>query len=281
MFDDLRSFYAELVVAKAGSASLGLINAFRSVDRRLYVGAGPWKILTAAGYIDTPTAEESFIWQDVPVALDATRNINNGEPGLHALCLAALAPRTGERVVHVGAGSGYYTAILAELVGSGGAVDAYEIDAALAARAAANLKPYAWVRVHAGFDVRDSFPSVEMVYVNAGASYPANAWMDCLGVGGRLLFPLTTKNGEGVMLLVTRRVGPVYDARVIAQVGFIPCNGMRDERLSDALALALSRGAAKDIRSLHRDTTPDESAWLIGDDWWLSTREAVDPASPR
>jgi protein-L-isoaspartate(D-aspartate) O-methyltransferase len=276
MFDDLRSFYAEFVVAKAGSTSPGLIKAFRSVDRRLYVGDGPWKVFTPAGYIETPAAEMSIIWQDVSIALDATKNINNGEPSLHALCLSALAPCAGERVVQVGAGSGYYTAILAELVGSTGAIDAYEIDAKLAAKAADNLKVYPHVQLHASSALEGSLPSADIVYVNAGASYPARSWLDSLGLGGRLLFPLTTKTGIGVMLLVTRRNGPVFEARVIAGVGFIPCLGVRDDCLSDALAAALSLGTARDIRSLHRDSAPDASAWLIGDRWWLSVREVVD-----
>ena len=47
--------------------------------------------------------------------------------------------RLREHVVHVGAGVGYYTAILAQLVGHLGTVTAIELDPQLAARAAANL----------------------------------------------------------------------------------------------------------------------------------------------
>jgi protein-L-isoaspartate(D-aspartate) O-methyltransferase len=39
------------------------------------------------------------------------RNLNNGQPSLHAALIAAAAPQPGEHVVHVGAGLGYYTAI--------------------------------------------------------------------------------------------------------------------------------------------------------------------------
>ena len=45
------------------------------------------------------------------------RNLNNGQPSLHAALIAAAAPQPREHVVHVGAGVGYYTSILAELVG--------------------------------------------------------------------------------------------------------------------------------------------------------------------
>jgi protein-L-isoaspartate(D-aspartate) O-methyltransferase len=52
-------------------------------------------------------------------------------------------------VIHVGAGTGYYTAILAHLVGPEGRVHAYEIEADIAARAAENLAGYPNVRVYA------------------------------------------------------------------------------------------------------------------------------------
>ena len=52
------------------------------------------------------------------VAIDAERGINNGQPSLHAQSIAALELKEGETVVQIGAGAGYYTAILAELVGA-------------------------------------------------------------------------------------------------------------------------------------------------------------------
>jgi protein-L-isoaspartate(D-aspartate) O-methyltransferase len=45
----------------------------------------------------------------------------------------------GEQVLHLGCGTGYYTAIIAELVGSAGRVTAVEIDATLARKARAAL----------------------------------------------------------------------------------------------------------------------------------------------
>ena len=67
------------------------------------------------------------------------RGVNNGSPSLHAGWLHALSLRDGERVAHVGAGTGYYTAILAELVGRKGRVLAIEFDPALTEAARANL----------------------------------------------------------------------------------------------------------------------------------------------
>ena len=80
--------------------------------------------------------------------MDADRGINIGQPSAHARWLDALAPAEGEIVLQVGAGTGYYTALLAHLVGSGGRVHAYEIDSDLAALAYANLKHLTQVVVH-------------------------------------------------------------------------------------------------------------------------------------
>jgi hypothetical protein len=91
--------------------------------------------------------------------------------------------------MQIGAGAGYYTAILAELVGPKGRVVAYEIEQDIAQRAAANLARYPQVEVRARSGVED-LPSADAIYVNAAASHPLRAWLDALKPGGRLLFPL-------------------------------------------------------------------------------------------
>ena len=73
------------------------------------------------------------------------KGINNGEPSLHAKCIGAAAPKVGDVVIHIGAGTGYYTAILAHLVGESGRVYAYEMEADLARRAVGNLATWLYV----------------------------------------------------------------------------------------------------------------------------------------
>src|SRR5215207_6223437 len=81
------------------------------------------------------------------VALDSTQGLNIGMPGAHAYWLDSCELKQGETVVQVGVGTGYYTAILAQLVGSSGQVHAYEIDESLAERARGNLKDLPQVNV--------------------------------------------------------------------------------------------------------------------------------------
>src|ERR1700720_474951 len=83
-----------------------------------------------------------------------------------------------------------YTAILAELVGAAGRVTAIEFDGELAARATANFAQTPHVRVVHGDGTRIVFEPVDVIYVNAVATRPADAWLDRIKERGRLILPL-------------------------------------------------------------------------------------------
>lgn len=270
---EVRRFYAEFVVRSAGSSDPRLINAFASVPREEFVGASPWQVFVGSGYIPTVSDDPRLLYQDVLIALAPERKINNGQPSLHARCLAAAAPAPGESVVHIGAGTGYYSAILAKLVGPSGSVLAIEKEADLAARAAEALRAYSNVQVRVASATDTAIPRCDVIYVNAGATHPPAAWLDALRLGGRLVFPLTPNEGFGVMLLVTRQADNVYAASAFSRVAFIPCIGARDDAASASLTAALERQSLKELRSLRRGTKPDATAWCVGDGWWLSTAE--------
>jgi protein-L-isoaspartate(D-aspartate) O-methyltransferase len=101
--------------------------AFAAVPREQFVGPGPWSVFTQAGYLKTPSDDPALLYQDITVGLADDRQINNGQPRLHAACLVNLDVQEGETVVHIGAGTGYYSALLSKLVGPTGSVHAYEI----------------------------------------------------------------------------------------------------------------------------------------------------------
>jgi protein-L-isoaspartate(D-aspartate) O-methyltransferase len=271
-----RTFFAELITAIAGVPHSRLTSAFASTPREQYLGPGPWKVYNGHGYTPTPTADPTLLYQDVVVALEEERGINNGQPSLHARCLAALEVREGESVVHIGVGAGYYTAILATLTSASGRVFAYEIGEALARRAASNLEHLSHVTVLPRSGAEGSLPDSDAIYVSAGVTAPLDLWLDALRISGRLLFPLTPdgsdgKLGLGNMLLVTRVAEERFDARFICPVMFIPCLGGRDEGTARKLAEAFRRGRVSQVRSLRRKTPPDETCWCSGNGWWLST----------
>jgi protein-L-isoaspartate(D-aspartate) O-methyltransferase len=271
---DFRRFYAEFVVRSSGGADGKLIDAFATVPREDFLGAGPWQVFIGSGYLPTISADPRHLYQDVLIALAPERSINNGQPSLHARCLAAAAPGAGETVIHAGAGTGYYSAIIATLVGPSGRVIALEREPDLAARAAAALQPYPNVEVRAVSATESAIPECDLIYVNAGATHPPAAWLDALRVGGRLVFPLTPNEGFGVMLRVTRKGASTYAASAFSRVAFIPCIGARDDDTSASLTAALARQSLTEIRSLQRNTPPDKTAWCVGADWWLSSAAA-------
>ena len=76
-----------------------------------------------------------------------SRNLANGNPSTLATWLDALDLNQGKSVFHLGCGTGYYTAIIAEIVGPRGHVTAAEIDSTLASRARETLARYPNVHV--------------------------------------------------------------------------------------------------------------------------------------
>jgi protein-L-isoaspartate(D-aspartate) O-methyltransferase len=271
-----RTFFANLITGSVGQPNGRLSAAFAATPRERFVGDGPWKVFTASGYIDTPSDDPAFLYQNVTIALVQERRINNGEPILHAACLASLDVKEGESVVHIGAGTGYYTAVLSRLTGPTGSVFAYEIEQDLAQRATTNLADLPNVTVYQRSGSEGTLPSCDAIYVNAGATAPLDIWLDALRPGGRLLFPLTPSGlggmpGAGGMLLVTHTEANRFDARFVCPVMFIPCVGARDDETAAKLSEAFKRGDLKNVRSLRRHTSPDESCWCSGNGWWLST----------
>lgn len=268
----LRAFFAQYVAAQGGAHDPRIEQAFAAVPREPFAGPGPWSIrASSSGYAQTPDDDPAFLYQDTLVALDASRGINIGQPSLHARCLDALDLPEGAAVLQVGAGSGYYTAILAHLAGPGGRVHAYEIDPDLAARAERNLAHLPWVTLQARSGIADRLPKVDAVYVNAGITQPSMAWLDALRPDGRLVFPLQPVGAFGGMLLVRRpRRGMAWPARFVCPASFIPCQGRQDDETGRRLTAAFSGDGWRTVRSLRLDDSPDGTCWLEGDGWWLS-----------
>jgi len=244
------------------------------------LGPGPWRARSTyvANYVQTPTDDPAHVYQNLLFALREEEGINNGEPCLHGQLLGALNPQEGETVLHIGAGTGYYTAILAQLVGPKGKVIGYEINSDLAARATDNLAPWRNVEIRCASGVVEGLPRADAIYVNAGATRPVAAWLDALNDDGGLVFPLsgTAASAAGASLLV-RRPKHSFPATVIGFCLFIPCQGAFDEDEAMRVTAAFRSGALWTAQSLVRDNQPDEAAVLVGDGWWLSSRPAPEP----
>lgn len=267
--EDARKFYARLMAANAGSADPRLEEVFAEVPREAFLGPGPWTVIAGKGRITTPSADPVHVYQNVLVALDADKGINNGEPFLHAMWIGKLVPRPGEAITHIGAGTGYYSALLARLV-SPGAVTAFELEAELAARARENLEPYGNVSVIHGDAVTTSLPPSDIIYVNAGVAVPPVQWLRALNPGGRLVFPWRPAERVAFAVLVTRTPNG-FACDPFMGSWFIPCSGAS---VAGPTAKIPSRQRAAQSRSiwLTSDRVPDHTATAIFDDIWFSSR---------
>lgn len=272
-FEALRRAYAADICRRAGVRDSRVEAAFAAVPREDFSGPPPWSI-ACGGYGAELSDDVRRLYDDVLVAIDSSKGINNGQPSLHAQCIEALGLREGESVAHVGAGAGYYTAILARLVGPAGKVFAYEIDTKVAERARANLASYPQVEVLARSGIED-LPPVDCIYVSAAASHPVKGWLDALKVGGRLMFPMHAARSSGAMLLVRRPPsGEAWPAKFLSGVVFIACEGAQDPAVAVRLDEAFRRGGSAQVRSLRLGAAPRATDWLRGDGWALSTNEA-------
>jgi protein-L-isoaspartate(D-aspartate) O-methyltransferase len=269
-----RRMYAAEITRRAGVRDPRIEAAFAAVPRENFAGPPPWR-LGGGGLFGLASSDDpARLYEDVLIAIDLKRGINNGQPSLHAQCIDALDLCEGETVLQIGAGAGYYTAILAELVGPEGRVIAYEIEPEIAGRAAANLALYPQVEVRARSGIED-LPLADSIYVNAAATHPLRAWLDALKTGGRLIFPLHAARSTGAMLLATRpERGDAWPARFLSGVVFIPCEGAQDPAMARKLDEAFRRGGSHEVRSLRLGDAPRRSDWLRGDGWALSTEAA-------
>jgi protein-L-isoaspartate(D-aspartate) O-methyltransferase len=163
-------------------------------------------------------------------------------------------------VLQIGCGLGYYTAVLARLVGAAGRVVAFEVDESLAARAQENLAAYDRVDVRVGDGRSVEVERVDAILVHAGVTHPERSWLDALGPAGRLVLPLTCtfpalgSLGKGHAVLVTAAESPAaWPARLLGMVMIYSAVGLRDPILDAALGQALSRTPAPRLRRFRRD----------------------------
>jgi protein-L-isoaspartate(D-aspartate) O-methyltransferase len=278
----IRRAYAKQVLAQVQVDDPRLELAFAQVRREDFLGPGPWVIPRWRGYLPTPSADPVYLYIDNVVQIIAARHLNNGQPSGHAMWIESASIKPGEHVVHVGTGTGYYTAIMSHLVGATGKVTGIELETGLAARAKENLLPYTNVRVVEGDGTTVPFDAADVVYVNAGVTRPADQWLDRLSEGGRLILPLTTNEGfmandpaqvqsRGAVFRIERRASE-FLAQWISPVAIIPCEGARDETSEAALAEAFKkRGAWLQVTRLYRhDDVAQDRCWLRASGWCLA-----------
>ena len=260
--DQVREWFAEDLRVVANLKSRALVDALARVPRERFVGPGPWTIfgteIGAAARL-TDDADPRHVYHNVSIAIDPARMLFNGQPALLASWLDTLAIAPGERVVHVGCATGYYTALAAMMTGASGHVHAIEIDEALAADARVRLEPWPWVSVAQGDGLSQLPADADVIIVNAGTTHVLDVWLDALSPRGRLLVPLTvTMPGmpgpisKGVVFVIGREADR-WTARPGSMVTIYSMSGARSEAMNAALGRAFASHPMPRVTRLRRD----------------------------
>ncbi len=185
-----------------------VLAAMRAVRRELFVP----KNLRDEAYDDTP----------LPIGSGQTIS----QPYIVAFMIEALALRGGEKVLEIGAGSGYAAAVLAEIAGE---VFTIERIGQLAERAAANLAKAGCDNVHVrhadGTEGWSEEAPFDAILVSAGAPDVPKSLMRQLRIGGRMVIPVGSDPRSQELIRITRVDDDEFEREDIADVRFVPLIG--------------------------------------------------------
>lgn len=275
----LRRWYADEVAWTSGVSDASIIEAFASVPREDFLPPGPWLFSTAMmpePMRRTPDASPQHLYHNVVVVIDAERDLSSALPSYMASLLDFARLKRGSQVTHIGAGLGYYSAIIAKVVGATGSVAALEIDPALAARAASNLKEYPTVTcVQADGSSHQFAPaSQDAIIVSAGASFIQRSWVDGLRDGGVLLVPLCFSDSEPGQVSRVTRIGERFQVEFLMDTSVYPCLGSDDIHYAELLHGAVEMYGWYSNSELRFDVhNADQSAWIATPSYWISMLE--------
>jgi protein-L-isoaspartate(D-aspartate) O-methyltransferase len=197
-------------LVRRGIRDENVLAAMRSVPRHLFVPAA----LAGEAYLDTP----------LPIGLGQTIS----QPYMVALMTELLGVNVRSRVLEVGSGSGYQTAVLAEVAGE---VYALERLAELAERARGTLARLAYANAHIaiadGTRGRPDLAPFDAVLVAAAAVDAPLLLLRQLAEGGRLVVPIGQPQRDQVLTVLERR-GDGFVQRLHTRCRFVPLVSDRD-----------------------------------------------------
>jgi protein-L-isoaspartate(D-aspartate) O-methyltransferase len=152
---------------------------------------------------------------------------SSSQPSIVAIMLGQLALKRGQRVLEIGAGSGYNAALIAHLVGDRGTVRTVEIDPDISERAHARLAAIGLSRVtvvcgDGGFGSPENAP-YDRIIVTAAAGDLTPEWRQQLAEHGRLVVPLRLRTVQRSFAF--ERVDGHLASVSVRECGFMPLRG--------------------------------------------------------
>ena len=171
-----------------------------------------------------PAGEESFAYNNGPLRIGCGQTIS--QPFIVALMTDLLEPEPEHRFLEIGTGSGYQTAILAQLVSM---VYSIEIIQQLSSRAELLLRHQGYenieCRVGDGYYGWPEHAPFDGIIVTAAAPFVPQALVDQLIPGGRMVIPIGSQYGHQELILFEKNdAGKLISSNVLA-VAFVPLTG--------------------------------------------------------
>lgn len=207
-FTRSRQRMVEQQLAARGIRDRRVLDAMRQVPRELFIA----------------TELAAFAYQDSPVAIGERQTIS--QPYVVALMLEAAAITAQDKVLEIGAGSGYVAALIGHMARR---VFAIERHATLAAQAARRLRQLGYddaqILCADGTEGLASAAPFDVIIVSAGSSTIPEPLKQQLAIGGRLLIPVAC-DGYGQMLTkLTRQGEDAFESERLVPVSFVPLIG--------------------------------------------------------
>jgi protein-L-isoaspartate(D-aspartate) O-methyltransferase len=247
-------------------------------------------------FVPEVSVEDAYTDRSIAIKLeDGVPISSSSQPAIMAEMLEMLALRGGDRVLEIGAGSGYNAALLAEIVGPSGFVETLDLDADLVSAARCHLDDAGYRGVHAisadGARGDPDGASFDAVIASVGVERIPPAWIAQLRTGGRLVAPLTIRSMQKVVAF--ERTARGLESRALVDAGFMMLRGPSATADSRVLALGeptitlrvlAAHAAAIDphaianaLRAQARDTVPARRVRLDevwnGFSLWLALRD--------
>lgn len=143
-------------------------------------------------FVPEDMKDQAYIDQALPIGEGQTIS----QPMVVAFMLELLQPKKGDKIMDVGAGSGWQTALLAEIVGDKGQIDAIEVIPQLLRQAKKNLRKYGFknikfFRQNARGSLPEKAPFDGIIAGASGEEVPST-WKEQLKINGRIVAPIGT-----------------------------------------------------------------------------------------
>lgn len=230
------------------SPSERLVSAYRAVPRHCFVeryrqmGVQHWHDVTTANLGE----HLATLYRNTALVIAGEESDAFGatisQPEFVLQMLALLDPRPGQRVLEIGAGSGWNAALMGHLVGQSGRVVSIEPVAELCSRARAALAQLgiANVRVVEGDGADGHAPEApyDRIVFTVGMSHLPHALVSQLAPGGIMLFVMKSVGGSNLLLLLQEQHGALVSratipCKFVAAQGKAHLDSLEPVRLED------------------------------------------------